>query len=102
MLIFVTNWSVADIICLVTNVRIPLGSGSAGLVTNSQPASSRSSISKQSAVSTRAPLSEEALRDTEAAASGTGTVMSRSPPGVVVKRSRAAAPAPGACAWDEL
>lgn len=65
---------------------LPLGSGSAGRLTNSQPVSSMSSISKQSAVSTRA-LSDEALRDTEAD-SGTGTRMSGSPPAQTHRRCR--------------
>lgn len=55
---------------------LPLGRGSAGRVINSQPASSMSSISKQSAVSTRA-LASDSLGDSEA---GTGTRMSGSPP----------------------
>lgn len=56
----------------------PVGRGSAGGVTNSQPKSSRSSISKQSVVSTRA-VSNETLRET-AAGGGPDTRTSRSPP----------------------
>lgn len=74
------------VVCRVGDVRVPLGSGSAGRVTNSQPESSTSSISKQSAVSTRAERAD-ALHDSAAAPAGTGTEMSCSPPAHAQPRS---------------
>ncbi|KAI8435436.1 hypothetical protein MSG28_003743 [Choristoneura fumiferana] len=59
-------------------VCVPLGSGSAGRRTNSQPASSKSSTSKQSAVSTWAPPAASAAPP--APPVGSGTVMRSSPP----------------------